>query len=117
LLFIALVGEPAAEVLKPMPALARTIEAQRGPRAAVAVRGVAGSYALIFALGPVVQTLADGDADFVAEICANGDVYLVTRAADAPALGHLAAARGRRSAVLDVRDGDALLHVDGPGCR
>jgi len=116
-LFIAFVGEPAAEVLKPMPAIARTIAAQRGPGAAVAVRGVAGTYALMFALGPVVQTVGEGDADFVAEICANRDVYLVTRAADAPALARLAAGRGRRGAVLDVRDGDVLLHLDGPACR
>jgi 4-amino-4-deoxy-L-arabinose transferase-like glycosyltransferase len=116
-LFIAFVGEPAAEVLKPMPAFARSIEAHRGAGSVVASRGVAGTYGLIFALGPVVQTLGDGDADFVAEICANRDVYLVTRASDAPELARLAAGHGRRGATLDVRDGDVLLHVDGPGCR
>ena len=116
-LFIAFVGEPAAEVLKPMPAFARSIAAQRGPGAVVAVRGVAGSYGLMFALEPVVQTLGDGDAEFIAAICADRDLYLVTRASDAPVLARLAAARGRGDATLDVRAGDALLHIDGPACR
>lgn len=115
-LFIAFVAEPAAEGLKPMPPLARTIEARRGPASVVAVRGVAGTYGLIFATVPGVQTVDESDADFTAAICADRDLYLVTRASDVPALARLAAARGRRSAQIERRAGDALLHVDGPPC-
>jgi 4-amino-4-deoxy-L-arabinose transferase-like glycosyltransferase len=115
-LFIAFVGEPAAEVFKPMPPLARTIAARRGPESVVAVRGVAGTYALMFALGPVVETVDDGTADFTAAMCADRDLYLVTRAGDVPALARLAAGRGRRSTALEQQDGDVLLHVDGPPC-
>jgi hypothetical protein len=99
-----------------MPPLARTIVALRGPGSTVAVRGVAGTYALMFALGPPVETVDDADADFIAAICTDRDLYLVTRTADVPALARLAAARGRRASPIERRDGDELLHIDGPGC-
>jgi 4-amino-4-deoxy-L-arabinose transferase-like glycosyltransferase len=116
-LFIAFVGEPAAEELKPIPPLAAAIQAQRGPHAAVAIRGVAGSYALIFYTAPVVLNVEDqDDAAFVAALCANPDLYLVTHAADVPKLARLAAAHGRRSAQLSERRGVAVVHLDGPPC-
>jgi 4-amino-4-deoxy-L-arabinose transferase-like glycosyltransferase len=115
-LFIAFVGEPAAEALKPMPPLAQTIEALRAPGAVVATRGVAGSYALIFYTGPGVLTIGETGADFAATICAIRDLYLVTRTADVGNLREVAAAHRRHGTVLESRNGDTLLHVDGPGC-
>jgi len=116
MLFIAFVGEPAAEALKPIPPLAQTIEAQRTAGSVVAVRGVAGTYALIFYTQPGVVTLTEADAGFADAICTTPDLYLVTRASDIPKLMQIAAARGRRSTELGRRRGVALLHVDGPSC-
>ena len=116
-LFIAFVGEPAAEALKPIPPIARAIQAQRKPGAVVAVRGVAGTYALIFYTEPGVVTLDEDDAGFAKEICATRDLYVVTRAADIPALAQIATARGRNSIELGQLRGVTALHVDGPGCR
>jgi 4-amino-4-deoxy-L-arabinose transferase-like glycosyltransferase len=115
-LFIAFVGEPAAEALKPIPPLVRTIVAQRGPGSVVGVRGVAGTYALIFYTGPGVVTVGESDADFTASICAIGDLYLVTRTADVDGLRKIAAGRRRRAATLQTVRGVTLLHVDGPRC-
>jgi 4-amino-4-deoxy-L-arabinose transferase-like glycosyltransferase len=115
-LFIAFVGEPAAEALKPIPPFAQTIEAQRTARSVVAIRGVAGTYALIFYTQPGVVTLADADAAFVNEICTAPDLYLVTHAADVPNLMRIARARRRRGTELGRRRGVALLHIDGPSC-
>jgi 4-amino-4-deoxy-L-arabinose transferase-like glycosyltransferase len=117
ILFIAFVGEPAAEALKPIPPLAAAIDAQRDPHAAVAIRGVAGSYALIFYTAPPVLDVDDqNDAAFVAALCANPDLYLVTHAADVAKLSRLATAHGRRAAQLSERRGVAVLHLDGPPC-
>jgi 4-amino-4-deoxy-L-arabinose transferase-like glycosyltransferase len=116
-LFIAFVGEPAAEELKPIPPLAAAIDAARGPRSAIAIRGVAGSYALIFYTAPPVLDVDDqNDAAFVAALCANPDLYLVTHAADVPKLTQLAAAHGRRGTQLSERRGVAVLHLDGARC-
>jgi 4-amino-4-deoxy-L-arabinose transferase-like glycosyltransferase len=115
-LFIALVGEPAAEPLKPIPPLAQTIQAQRKPGSVVGVRGVAGTYALIFYTAPVVVTLEEDDSDFRTSICTIPDLYLVTRAADIPTLSQLVAAQGRHSVALRQERGVTLLHIDGPGC-
>ena len=116
-LFIAIVGEPAADALKPIPPLAAAIDAQRGPRSAIAIRGVAGSYALIFyTLPPVLDVDDQNDAAFVAALCANPDLYLVTHAADIPKLTQLAIAHGRRAAQLSERRGVAVLHLDGAPC-
>jgi 4-amino-4-deoxy-L-arabinose transferase-like glycosyltransferase len=115
-LFIAFAGEPAAEPLKPIPPLAAAIDAQRGPGSAVGVRGVAGTYALIFYTRPGVLTVGESDAAFVAAICTEPDLYLVTRTSDVPRLERIAAARGRRGAALEHRRGVSVLHVDGPAC-
>ena len=115
-LFIAFVGEPAAEALKPIPPLAQIIQAQRVPGSVVGVRGVAGTYALIFYTAPGVVTLEEDDSDFRASICAIPDLYLVTRAADVPSLTQLVAAQGRRSTKIGRERGVALLHIDGPHC-
>jgi hypothetical protein len=115
-LFIAFAGEPAAETLKPIPPLAAAIDAQAAPGSTVAVRGVAGTYALIFYTHPGVLTVGDSDAAFAQAICTQPDLYLVTRAADLPALERIAAARGRTSTIVDRRRGEAVLRVDGPAC-
>jgi 4-amino-4-deoxy-L-arabinose transferase-like glycosyltransferase len=116
-LFIAFVGEPAAEALKPIPPMARAIQAQRKPGSVVAVRGVAGTYALIFYTEPGVVTLDEDDAGFAHAICATRDLYVVTRAADVPGLARIAAARGRNSIEIGRLLGVTALHIDGPGCR
>jgi 4-amino-4-deoxy-L-arabinose transferase-like glycosyltransferase len=115
-LFIAFAGEPAAEALKPIPPLAAAIEAGRSPDSVVAVRGVAGTYALIFYTRPGVVTIDDSPAAFARAACAAPDLYLVTRASDIPALMAIAAGRGRHSATLERRRGVSVLHVDGPPC-
>jgi 4-amino-4-deoxy-L-arabinose transferase-like glycosyltransferase len=116
-LFIAFVGEPAAEALKPIPPIARAIEAQRKPGSVVAVRGVAGTSSLIFYTEPGVLTLNEDDAGFAKAICTISDLYVVTRAADVPGLTQLVSARGRNSVELGRLHGVTALHVDGPGCR
>jgi hypothetical protein len=116
-LFIAFVGEPAAEALKPIPPIARAIEAQRKPGAVVAARGVAGTYALIFYTEPGVLSLDEDEAGFAAAICKVPDLYVVTRAADVPDLTQLASARGRNVIELGRLRGVTALHVTGPGCR
>jgi 4-amino-4-deoxy-L-arabinose transferase-like glycosyltransferase len=116
-LFIALVGEPAAEALKPIPPIARAIEAQRKPGAVVAARGVAGTYALIFYTEPGVVTLDENDSDFAKAICTTPDLYVVTRIADIPGLTRTASAQGRNSIEVGRLLGVSALHVDGPGCR
>jgi 4-amino-4-deoxy-L-arabinose transferase-like glycosyltransferase len=115
-LFIAFAGEPAAERLKPIPALARTIDELRSPDSVVAARGVAGTYALIFYTAPGVVTVDESPAAFVAAICSDRDLYLVARTADVPSLLVMTGERGRHGSAIARRDGDTLLHIDGPGC-
>jgi len=115
-LFIAFVAEPAAETLKPIPPLARIIQAQRAPGSTVGVRGVSGTYGLIFYTAPPVVTLEEDNSDFRTGICAISDLYLVTRIADLPVLAQLVAAQGRQSATIGQARGVAVLHIDGPRC-
>jgi 4-amino-4-deoxy-L-arabinose transferase-like glycosyltransferase len=117
-LFIALFAEPAAEALKPIPPLAAAIDAQRAPGSTVAIRGAAGSYALIFYTTPIVQNIDDvEDSAFVQAICTERDVFLVTRVADLDKLTQLVTAHGRR--IAEIRRAGKLnaLHIDGPPCR
>jgi len=113
-LFIAFVAEPAAEALKPIPPIARVIGEQRTPGSVVAIRGVAGTNALIFYTAPVVLTVDEDDPR--GAVCAARDLFLVTRTADVPELEALAAARHRNSLELGNLQRDSLLHIDGPGC-
>jgi 4-amino-4-deoxy-L-arabinose transferase-like glycosyltransferase len=115
-LFIAFIAEPAAEALKPIPPLARTIQAQRAPGAVVGIRGAAGTSALIFYTAPGVVTLEEDNSDFHASICSIRDLYLVTRASDVPSLTQLTVAQGRHSTEIQRQGSVALLHIDGPGC-
>ena len=113
-LFIAFVAEPAAEALKPIPAIAHVIQEQRAPGAVVAIRGVSGSYALMFYAQPGIVTVDEGAS--LGAVCAARDLYLVTRAADIPGLEQIAAERGRYTLELGSLRGVSLLHVNGPGC-
>ena len=115
-LFIALFAEPAAESLKPIPPLARTIQRLRTPQAVVALRSVSGGNSLVFYTQPGVRSLDDPAADFVALICSAPDVFVITRASDAERLVQIARAQHRRAEVLERAVHDALLRVDGPAC-
>jgi 4-amino-4-deoxy-L-arabinose transferase-like glycosyltransferase len=117
LLFIALVAEAAVEPLKPMPSLARKIQAQRAPGATVAIRTVSGGNGLAYYTSPGVVTIDGTESAYLALICATPDLYVVTRAQDAPQLGALARRFGRRASDLGAVRRVTALHVDGPGCR
>jgi 4-amino-4-deoxy-L-arabinose transferase-like glycosyltransferase len=113
-LVIAFESEPAAEALKPIPPIAHVIQEQRAPGAVVAIRGVAGAYALMFYTQPGVIDVDEGAS--LRAVCAGRDLYLVTRAADIPGLEQIAAERGRYTLELGSLQGVSLLHVNGPGC-
>src|SRR5581483_2303690 len=119
-LFIALVAEPAAEQLKPIPPLAHAIDAGRRPGDVVGMHGASGGNALIFYTAPPVADVSDDD-DFFATICRGTGIWIVTTPPEAQRLAGLAAARGRDARVVSRRRGDdpraALLHVFGPPCR
>jgi hypothetical protein len=70
----------------------------------------------VFYSEPGVRILDDPDADLLALVCANPDVFVVTRGRDAAALAAVARAHGRAVAVLQRRANDALLRIDGPPC-
>jgi 4-amino-4-deoxy-L-arabinose transferase-like glycosyltransferase len=116
LLFIALIAQPAAEPLKPMPSIARKIQAQRAPGATVAIRSVNGSNGLTYYTSPGVVTIDGTDSAYRALICATPDLYLVTRAQDVPELANVARRLGRRANDLGAVRRVTALHVDGPGC-
>lgn len=119
-LFIALVAEPAAEPLKPIPPIAQAIDAARKPGDVVAIGGVSGGNALIFYTAPPVRDIKNNDG-FVSTICSGGDAWIVTPPQDAQRLTELARSR-RRTAEIVIRTPfaqrprAALLHVGGRGC-
>jgi 4-amino-4-deoxy-L-arabinose transferase-like glycosyltransferase len=115
-LFIAFVAEPAAETFKPIPGIAHVIQEQRAPGSEVAIRGVAGSYSLIFYTEPGVKSLDEAPAADAAAICAAPDEFLVTRARDVDELTQMAGARRRNALELGRLNGVSLLHLTGSGC-
>jgi 4-amino-4-deoxy-L-arabinose transferase-like glycosyltransferase len=115
-LFIALVAEPAVEPLKPIPQIAHLIAAQRAPRAIVAIRTIGGTNGLAYYTSPGVVTIDDTDPSYLALVCGSSDVYVVTRAADAPRLESLARLRGRRASNLGPVRRVTAVHIDGPAC-
>jgi 4-amino-4-deoxy-L-arabinose transferase-like glycosyltransferase len=115
-LFIAFVAEPAAETFKPIPAIAHVIQEQRAPGSVVAIRGVAGSYSLIFYTEPGVLSLDEAPAADAEAICAAPDEFLVTRARDVDELTQMAGARRRNALEIGRLNGVALLHLTGSGC-
>jgi len=116
MLFIALVAEPAAERLKPIPRVARAIAAQRAPGAVVAIRSIGGTNGLAFYTTPGIVTIDDTEPAFARLICTTADVYVVTRSVDRERLEALARTRGRRAADLGDDHRVTAVHVDGPPC-
>jgi len=114
--FIGMVAEPAVEHLKPIPQVARLIQAQRGPGARVAIRTIGGTNGLAYYTLPGIITIDDTDPSYLALICRTPDLYVVTRAQDAARLESLARGRGRAASDLgDIRHVTAV-HVAGPAC-
>jgi 4-amino-4-deoxy-L-arabinose transferase-like glycosyltransferase len=119
-LFIALIAEPAAEPLKPIPPIARAIDAGRNPGDAIAIGGVSGGNGLIFYTSPPVRDIKN-NAGFVSTVCANGGAWVVTRPQDAERLAELARSL-RRTAEIVMQAPSAqharaaLIHVAGPAC-
>ena len=118
-LFIAFVAEPAAEPLKPIPPLARIIQARRAPADVVAIRGVSGGNSLTFYTTPPVRDISSNRA-FVGTICPAGTTWLVTRPPDAATLQAAARRVGRTATVVASAPAGhpraALLRVDGGPC-
>jgi 4-amino-4-deoxy-L-arabinose transferase-like glycosyltransferase len=119
-LFIALVAEPAAEPLKPIPPIARTIDANRKPGDVIAIGGVSGGNGLIFYTLPPVRDIKN-NAGFVATVCANGGAWVVTRPQDAERLTELARSLRRTAEIVveapsELHPRAALIHVAGPRC-
>ena len=119
-LFIAFVAEPAAEPLKPIPPLARLIDAGRKPGDVVAIRGVSGGNGLTFYTAPPVRDISSNHA-FLEAICPGGTTWLVTRPRDAEFLTAIARSRQRTVTVVAAtpanRPRAALLRIDGGACR
>jgi 4-amino-4-deoxy-L-arabinose transferase-like glycosyltransferase len=116
IVFIGMVAEPEVERLKPIPQVARMIQAQRAPGSRVAIRTIGGTNGLAYYTTPGVITIDDQDPSYVALICRVPDVYVVTRAQDAVHLETLARGSGRAASDLgDIRRVTAV-HVAGPAC-
>ncbi len=83
----------------------------------VGVRGVAGTYALIFYTAPGVVTLEEDNSDFRSSICRDRrPLSRHARGRRAGPRAALTAAQGRRSTEIGRRRNVALLHIDGPRC-
>jgi 4-amino-4-deoxy-L-arabinose transferase-like glycosyltransferase len=116
-LFIAFIGEPVAERLKPIPEMATIINRGRGPRDIVAIRGVSGGNGLIFYTAPGVRTIdPDTDGSYLRTICASDVAYIVTRRADVAALKSLTQRAQRHFTQLDANGRSVLIRVDGRRC-
>ncbi|MFN2461594.1 MAG: ArnT family glycosyltransferase [Candidatus Velthaea sp.] len=116
--FIALVAEPAAEPLKPIPRMAAIIDRERKPGDTVAIRDVSGGNALTFYTEPGVKTIDAGDErSFRAAICAPGSTYIVTRRDDVAVLEDVARRLGRTFTRLDANGRAALVRVAAGACR
>jgi len=119
-LFIALIAEPAAEPLKPIPPIAQAIEAGLKPGDTIAIGSVSGGNGLAFSTRPPVLDIKN-NAGFVATICASGDDWVVVLPQDAARLAALARSLHRSAGIVmerptAERPRAALLRVDGPAC-
>lgn len=116
-LFIAFIGEPVAERLKPIGPMAAIINRQRGAGDVVAVRGVSGGNGLVFYTAPGVRTIDPAqDSSFVQTVCAGGAAFVVTRLADVGTLAALARRVGRHLTSLTANGRTVLIRVDGGRC-
>jgi 4-amino-4-deoxy-L-arabinose transferase-like glycosyltransferase len=119
-LFIAFVGEPAAEPFKPIPPLARAIDAQRAPGDLIGIHGVSGGNGLIFYTAPPVRDVGD-NLDFLHAICAPGGTWIVARPDEAARFVMIARQLGRSAAITLAAPAVGkphadLLHVSGAPC-
>ncbi|HEY0395214.1 MAG TPA: glycosyltransferase family 39 protein [Candidatus Elarobacter sp.] len=119
-LFIALIAEPAAEPLKPIPSIARTIDASRKPSDVIGIAGASGGNGLIFYTTPPVRDIKN-NAGFVATICPAGEAWIVTRPQDVQHFAELARSHRRTADVVmevptEQHPRAALIHVAGPSC-
>jgi 4-amino-4-deoxy-L-arabinose transferase-like glycosyltransferase len=120
-LFIAIVAEPAAEPLKPIPPIARAIQAQRPATVVIGGHGVSGGNALVFYTSPPVRDV-ERNADFTATICPNSAAWIVASPTEASRFGDLARGLGRNAEIVTAGSPRpspraVLLHVFGPPCR
>jgi len=119
-LFIALIAEPAAEPLKPIPPIAQAIETSLKPGDTIAIGGVSGSNGLAFYTRPPIVDFKN-NAGFVATICASGDGWIVVLPQDADRLAALSRSLHRAAQIVMQRPTierprAALLHIWGPAC-
>jgi hypothetical protein len=119
-LFIALIAEPAAEPLKPIPSIARMIDASRKPSDVIGIAGASGGNGLIFYTTPPVRDIKN-NAGFVATICPAGEAWIVTRPQDVQHFADLARSHRRTADVVmevptEQHPRAALIHVAGPSC-
>jgi hypothetical protein len=117
IVFIGLIAEPEVEHLKPIPQVARMIQAQRSPGSRVAIRTIGGTNGLAYYTTPGIITIDDRDPSYLALICRVPDVYVVTRAQDASHLESLARGQGRAASDLGDIQRVTAVHVAGPGCE
>jgi 4-amino-4-deoxy-L-arabinose transferase-like glycosyltransferase len=118
-LFIALIAEPAAEPLKPIPSIARTIDANRKSADTIAIGGASGGNGLIFYTVPPVRDIKN-NSGFVSTICPSGEAWVVTRPQDAQRFADLARSLRRTADIVMQSPSQhpraALIHVAGPDC-
>jgi 4-amino-4-deoxy-L-arabinose transferase-like glycosyltransferase len=119
-LFIAFIGEPAAEPFKPIPPLARAIDAQRAPGDLIGIHGVSGGNALIFYTAPPVLDVGD-NLDFLHAICAGGGTWIVARPDEAARFVTIAQQLGRSAVIALVaptvgKPHADLVHISGAPC-
>ena len=108
--FLAILALPQAERFKPVPHLARIIDARRTPRDAVAIINVSGGNALLFYTKPRVYVLKDhGDGRSV--ICASPRTWLI-----GPNRGYVPAPGGTPKLVAQWGK-DNLYLYDDASCR
>ncbi|HEY4440222.1 MAG TPA: glycosyltransferase family 39 protein [Candidatus Elarobacter sp.] len=120
-LFIAVIAEPAAEPLKPIPPIARTIDAAHKPGDTIANGGVSGGNGLVFYTRPPVVDLKN-NAGFTATICGSpDDAWVVAKPDDVSRLTAIARQLGRSTEIVMERPSTdharaVLLHIAGPPC-
>jgi len=108
--FLALLALPDAERFKPVPHLARVINAHRAPHDAVAIINVSGGNALLFYTRPRVYVLQDHD-DGRSVMCAAARTWLV-----GPHEGYVPAP-GRPPKLVAQWGKDNLYLYDGISCH
>ncbi|MGD1066092.1 MAG: glycosyltransferase family 39 protein [Vulcanimicrobiaceae bacterium] len=121
-LFIAIIAEPAAERLKPIPPIARAIDADVQPSDLIAMRGISGNNGLIFYTRPPALDIPDGDDVFERAICSAPRVWVVIQPVDAERLQrdvravHRIPALVARGPLGTTPPRALLLRVTGPRC-